>query len=67
MLFKFFDNFLRSPLRKSVLKNASELTLGSDCWEFCFWTVAFKTPVTFKLELSTLFDTCAVFILTPTL
>ena len=52
MLFKFFDNFLRSPLRrKSVLKNASELTLGSDCWEFCFWTVAFKTPVIFKLEL----------------
>ena len=50
-LFKFFDNFLRSPLRKSILKNASELTLGSDCLELCFWTVAFKTPVTFKLEL----------------
>ena len=29
-------------LRKSVLKDASELTLGSDCLELCFWTVAFK-------------------------
>ena len=51
MLFKFFDNFLRSPLRKSILTNASELTLGNDCWELCFWTVAFKTPLAFKLEL----------------
>ena len=32
--------------RKSILKNASELTLGSDWLELCFWTVAFKTILT---------------------
>ena len=29
-------------LRKSILKNASELTLESDYLEFCSWTVASK-------------------------
>ena len=33
-------------LRKSILKNASELNLGSDYLEFCFWTVAFKIILT---------------------
>ena len=33
-------------LRKFNLKNASELTLGSDCLELCFWAVAFKTILT---------------------
>ena len=40
-------------LRKFILKNSSELTLGSDCFELFFWTVAFKTihPVAFKHNL----------------
>ena len=33
-------------LRKSILKNASKLTLGSDCLELCFWAAAFKTILT---------------------
>ena len=40
--------FLLRNLKKknSILKNASELTLGSDCVKLCFWTVAFKTILT---------------------
>ena len=33
-------------LSKFSLKNLSELTLGKDCLELCFWTVAFKTVLT---------------------
>ena len=33
-------------LRKSILKNASELILGSDYLELCFWTFAFKIILT---------------------
>ena len=29
--------------QNSFLKNSSELNLGSNCLEICFWTVAFKT------------------------
>ena len=33
-------------LRKRILKNAFELTLGSGCLELCLWTVALKTILT---------------------
>ena len=33
------QNFVRTPF----LKNSSELNLGNNCLEICFWTVAFKT------------------------
>ena len=33
-------------LRKSILQNASVLTLGSNCSEFCFWIVTLKIILT---------------------
>ena len=36
--------FLGTPFQEYLHTDASEVSLGSDCLWFCFWTVAFKYP-----------------------
>ena len=62
----YFEEHLRTA--------ASELTLESDCFILCFWTVVFKTilignitkiPVAFKSKLLTQFGGFFAFIFNP--